>query len=295
MLEVLSYSLLANLSFSFGSFYFAIFSRQVNVLWMNAFKASVCLLSLSLVLIMTQHHFIARPSETVFLFLSGFVGLCIGDLFMLEGMKSIGGSRIVMMFGLTPFYTGVASYFLFQSVLPLKIIYGVIFMVACLFLLSLEKYKSSGHWHVRGILMGIIAVFLDNVGLMLTKSSFNFNPQLHSLEANFFRACGAITGFVLINIFYRKIHLVKTFKSISHKDKFLVVIASFFGAFLSLLFYLKSVSLGHLSVVSSMAGTGPLFTEIFESVRTKKAPHPLWWLAFICFLSAIYLFTFSVD
>lgn len=228
----------------------------------------------------------------IFLFLSGFVGLCVGDLFMLEGMKNIGSSRIVMMFGLTPFYTGIASYFVFQSVLPMKIVYGVIAMVACLFLLSLEKYKSSGHWHVRGILMGVIAVFLDNVGLMLTKSSFNSNPQLHSLEANFYRACGAIAGFILIHFFYRKIHLAKNFQKISTKDKYLVFIASFFGSFLSLLFYLKSVSLGHLSVVSSMAGTGPLFTEIFESFRRKKAPHPLWWLAFACFLLALYLFTF---
>lgn len=293
MLEVLSFSLLANLSFSFGSFYFAIFSRQVSVIWMNAFKASVCLLALTLLLIATQHSFIASPREMLYLCGSGFVGLCIGDLFMLEGMKNIGGSRIVMMFGLTPFYTGIASYFLFQSTLPLRVIYGVIAMVLCLFLLSLEKYKSSGHWHLKGILMGVMAVFLDNMGLMLTKASFNLNPSLHTLEANFYRACGAIFGFILIHFFYRRIPIKQEFVKLNNRDRSLVFMASFFGSFLSLLFYLKSVSLGHLSVVSSMAGTGPLFTEIFESLRRKKAPHPLWWMAFACFLLAIYLFTFS--
>lgn len=293
MLTVLGFSLLANLSFSFGSFYFAIYSRKINVLWMNAFKASVCFLSLILFLIIKNHTFTAGNTEVTYLVMSGFVGLCIGDLFMLEGMKILGGSRVVMMFGLTPFYTGIASYFLFDSVLPIKIIYGVCFMVLCLFLLSLEKYKSSGHWYLKGIFMGVTAVLLDNVGLMLTKASFNLNTNLDSLEANFYRACGAIFGFVLINFLYRKIHLKKEFTKIERKDKVIVILASFFGAFLSLYFYLKSVSLGHLSVVSSMAGTGPLFTEIFESIRTKKAPHPLWWAAFMCFIFALYLFTFA--
>lgn len=290
MIEVLSFSLLANLSFSFGSFYFALFSRKINVLWMNAFKACICLLSLSLVLLLSWQSLKASPTEMTYLFMSGFVGLCIGDLFMLEGMKILGGSRVVMMFGLTPFYTGIGSYFLFNSVLPLKMIYGVFFMVLCLFLLSLERYKSSGHWHLKGIMMGVLAVFLDNLGLMLTKASFNLNPELNSIEANFYRVWGAIAGFVLLNFCYRKIHLQREFLKISSQDKVLVILASFMGSFLSLYFYLKSVSLGHLSVVSSMAGTGPLFVEIFESLRTKKAPHPLWWLAFVCFIFAIYLF-----
>lgn len=240
-----------------------------------------------------SHSFKASSEEMLYLAASGFVGLCIGDLFMLEGMKILGGSRIVMMFGLTPFYTGIGSYFLFQSVLPLGAVYGVICMVLCLFLLSLERYKVSGHWHLRGIFMGVIAVFLDNIGLILTKFSFTHNPNLNSLEANFFRASGALLGFAIIHLFYKRIPLAQEFKALTTGEKTQVLFASFFGAFLSLLLYLKSVSLGHLSVVSSMAGTGPLFTEIFESIRRRKPPHYLWWFAFVSFNVAIYLFVTS--
>ncbi len=293
MYEVLTYSLLANLTFSFGSFYFTIYSKKISVLWMNAFKASVSFLVITLLLILNQHVFTASLVEKTYLLVSGFVGLCIGDLFLLEGMKSLGSSRVIMMFGLSPFFTGIGSYFFFNSVLPLKVIFGVCFMVLCFYLLSLERYKASGHWHLKGILMGLTGVLLDDVGQLLTKETFNENLKLNSLEANFFRASGAIIGFIFIHIIYRKINLKREFFKLKPKDKSLVLIASFFGAFLSLYFYLKSVSLGHLSVVSSMAGTGPLFAEIFESVRTKKAPHPLWWIAFMCFLFALYLFAMT--
>ncbi|MCB0369571.1 MAG: DMT family transporter [Bdellovibrionales bacterium] len=295
MIQVLTYSLLANLSFSFASVYFAIFSKKISVLWVNTVKAIVCFIFLIGVLIFNKGHLTANFQEVVFLVISGFIALCIGDLFMLEGMKILGGSRVVMMFGLTPFFTGIGSYFLFQSTLSLNAIYGVAFMIACLLLLSFERYKAFGQWHLRGILMGVVAVFLDNMGLLLTKASFNQNPQLHSLEANLYRVFGALLGFMLINFTYRRIDLKNKFIQISSKDKVLVILASFFGTFLSLYFYLKSVNLGHLSIVSSMTGTGPLFTEIFESIRTKKAPHPLWWLAFVCFIVALYFFTFGSN
>jgi uncharacterized membrane protein len=47
-------------------------------------------------------------------------------------------------------------------------------------------------------------------------------------------------------------------------------VASFFGTFMSLSFYLMAVQKGHLASISAVAGTTPLFATLIETLLGKR-------------------------
>jgi drug/metabolite transporter (DMT)-like permease len=292
-LSALIYALLGNLSFSFASLGFTEFARRISAQWMNTFKAVVSLLATVLVIFLFQIKLPAMTWDLWFLLVSGLLGLCLGDFFMMKAMHDIGGSRMVMMFGLTPFLTGVGSWYFFGSQLNGMVWLGVVLMVLCVSMLSLERYKVSGAWHLRGVIFGLLAVLLDAAGLIITKNALS-ETHAHPLVVNLLRLLGALVGFVLMDRFVHKIHLKAEFLKLNVKDRWRVTLFGLLGTFVSLQFYLTAVSMGHLSVVSSVAGTGPLFTQIFESLKEKKWPHPLWFAAFLCMVGGFWCFTAQV-
>ncbi len=260
---------------------------------MNMMKTLVAFLCSLVGLLFIQQQLIFKMDLALMLAFSGVIGLFLGDLFMLKAMREIGASRMVMMFGLTPFLTGLGSYFLFSANLSWAAWLGVLFMVLCLYLLSFENFKNSGDWQLKGLCLGLVAVLLDNIGLMITKYSFLHFSNLHSVQVNFHRALGALLAFVILQMFFKKIFLFKSFQKLSPTDRLKVLIGSVLGTFVSLLFYLQAVNLGHLSVVTSVACTGPLFAKIFECWQQGRWPHYLWWLAFSSMVIGFAFFSIS--
>ena len=264
-------------------------------MWLNCFKtlASFFAVTVTVLIFIIFEPFVFNLHILFTLIGSGLIGLCIGDFLMLTAMKEIGGSRMVMLFGLTPFLTGVGSSIFFDSNLKTQVWLGVFFMVLCLVFLSLEQYKRSGSWQLKGILFGVGAVLLDSIGLLLTKSIYIKYAEINTIYVNFYRLIGALIGFLIIQFFIKPIQLKKTFLSLNFNLKRKAILSSLLGTYVSLLLFLKAVSLGHLSVVSSVAGTGPLFAKIFECFEEKRWPHLYWFISFGFMVIGFYFFTLA--
>lgn len=290
MTTALFFALCSNFVFSFASTRFTRYTARTNALWMNCMKALVALAASIIAVLVTQKFDNFSATNVSLLLTSGFIGLFVGDLFMLESMKLLGTARMLMMFGLTPFLTGVGSFLIFDTRLKWQVWIGVLFMLACLFMLAFEKYKASGHWHIRGVTFGFLAVTLDATGLLITKYCFTQTAELHPFQVNLIRVVGACIGFGLVHAFYQRIPIWSTLKSWGRRDQVEVLTSSFLGTFLSLFFFLTAISMGPLAVISSLAGTGPLFAEMIDSYQNKKWPHPYWWVAFTFFLGGIGFF-----
>jgi drug/metabolite transporter (DMT)-like permease len=185
---------------------------------------------------------------------------------------------------------GIGGYFFFnQNFSPINIL-GLISMAICLFMISLESKKSLGHWQWGGILFGLIAIFLDGCGVLLTRYSFESEPNIHSLLVNMYRTIGAVITFFFIHTFKEKVDLIGPFKKLPSRDKKRVLIGSLLGTFISLLLYLTAISKGKLSVVSAVTITGPMFAAVFECVKNKKLPSKYLLASIIFFTIGFYLF-----
>lgn len=238
---------------------------------MNYFKACVAFICFVLVVLLMGGNFQIGSVPLILLLLSGVSGLMIGDIFLLKSFTHLGSGRVLMIFGFQPLMLSVASYYLFNDQFSLYRLLAILFLMSCLFCFSLESFRTKGHWDIRGIIFALIGVTLDAGGLLLTKQAFEISPGLSPFLANAVRSGATVAGFFLMSLIpYFGIRLVKTYVGLEKKDKWMTVIASFFGTFVALGFYLQAIQIGHLPTISAIAGTCPLFATIIEVVKGQK-------------------------
>ena len=265
------YAFCSNITFAVASLYFTDFSKKRSPIWMNYFKACVAFVCFCAVILLFQIPIVINNTGFLLLVISGITGLMIGDIFLLNAFTQLGSGRVLMIFGFQPLILGVAGYYLFHDVFEWHRLVAVIFFILCLFSFSLESFKLQRDWQIKGIVFALIGVFLDACGILLTKKSFEMNPDLSAFVANAIRSGATMVGFFLVSLVLPKyVHLKKSFITLQRKEKILVVFASSLGTFAALGFYLKAIQIGHLATISAIAGTSPLFATLFEIARGKK-------------------------
>lgn len=288
----LFFALAATISFSYASTIFTEFSRSITPEWMNAFKAVIALIFFSLTLFFTNVWITPVETSVYALLASGLLGLMIGDMYMLKAMRDLGASRMLMIFGMQPFFLGLAEMFIFgKDFLPINFLGGAL-MLGCLYTISFENYKKSGSWQIVGLTYGIVAILLDGTGLLLTKYAFNTTNGITSIQVNVIRCIGACAGFLLYHYSVKRLPLVNTFKKLPPNKKVRLLIGSIGGTYLSLMLYLQAISMGLMVQVSSITITGPMFAQIFECINQRKLPNRLVFLAFSLFAGGFYIFIF---
>ncbi len=265
------FALGSNISFAIASVFFTEFSRKISPNWVNYLKATVAFICFALVILLFGIDLSMAQKSLVLLIISGFTGLMIGDIFLFRAFAYLGPGRVLMIFGFQPLLIGVASYYLFDNVFSAYQLLALFFLIGCILCFSLESFREKGHWDAVGILFALAGVILDAAGLLMTKAAFELTPSLSPFVANAVRAGTTVVGFFLVSLvplFHLK--LLPPFKKLSVREKGLAIFSGFLGTFVALGFYLQAIRLGHLSIISAIAGTSPLFATLFEIYRGRK-------------------------
>jgi len=275
------------LTFSTAAIGFTYFSKKVSPLWMNLFKCLVCLF-FSLPIVLYLNGKLWWDIHRVWPFLiSGVIGLNFGDWMLLSAYRIMGPGRTLVLFGFQPFIAGGFAYFVWGEVIyPLQFV-AILFFVLCLFLFSYERFKKSGNWEFKGLLLALGGVFLDSVGVILTRYGFNETPHLTGMEVQYLRTLSASLSFLVFVPFVR-IGFVEGLMSLSNKEKSLAVLSSFSGTFLSLVFYMQALKLGKLATVTSIVLTDPVISTFFECLWIRAWPSRYLWLALASFACAMF-------
>ncbi|MCB0341633.1 MAG: DMT family transporter [Pseudobdellovibrionaceae bacterium] len=282
------FALGANISFSVASLVYMTFSRQVSAYWMNAFKAFVALIaSFFAVLMMGGFNDLALNSLGAFL-LSGFIGLAVGDLFLLSAFVRLGVTRSLVLFGFQPVFLGFFGYLWLGQEMDASKLVAIVFLLGCLFLFSLENFKKTARWEIKGLLFALVAVLIDSAGVLLSRYGFDNAPHIGAIEGHFYRCLSAVLGFFIFSQFY-PLGLFKNLYRWSKKQQSLIVVASFAGTFLALLLYLEAIKGGHLASVAAIGITGPMFAAIVECVYRKEWPSRYLLGAFTLFAAGFFI------
>lgn len=290
------YSFSAVFTFSFAAIGFTYLSNKVSALWMNIFKCLFSfLISLPLVLYL-NHQFYWSFAESWPFYLSGFIGLNLGDWMLLNAYRRIGPARTLLLFGFQPLIAGGFSYYVWGEAVYPKQLIAIIFFIICLILFSYEKFRVHRKWEFAGLLFALGGVTLDSIGVILTRYGFNESPHINGIEAQYIRTLAALLSFLLFIPLVRKniirIDFIKNLKALSTNEKLLASMSSFLGTFLSLAFYMQAVKIGKLAAVTSIVLTDPMMSTFFESMWLKKWPSKYLWYALVSFCFAMY-FLFS--
>jgi drug/metabolite transporter (DMT)-like permease len=266
------FALLSAFCFSLASVGFTHYARKVTVLWVNCFKACMATILFGITYFFVKD-FSVWPSWISLgcFFLSGLVGLNIGDIFLLKSFARMGSARTLIIFSFQPLILGFFAFFLFGQEMTLVKMSAIAFMVACVFVLSYERFKQEKRWEWKGPVFALSGVILDSCGILLTRFAFNTDTQIGVMEGNFYRCLGALFGFAVMSRFV-PIHLIDSFRKLPKMSRSIVWGAAVLGTFVSLSFYLTAVRTGHLALVSAIIGAGPIFAAMIESVMNRQWP-----------------------
>ncbi len=278
----------ANLAFSTASMVFSSFAKRFSSMWMNQVKVVIALIAFSLALVLNSSWAEISTTSFLLLLLSGFTGLCLGDLFLFRAYTTLGTGRSLVLFSFEPLLVGLYGYLFLSQVFSINQTLAVICMIICVFIFMFERNKMTGSWDFRSFMWAFLGICLDAIGIMFTRSSYEFSPELQTFQVNIIRCLGAIAGFILIN---PKSYLVVTqdIAKLSKRDLTMLIGASLAGTFLSLTLYLAAVKFAHIGTLTAISITGPIWVAILESIYYKKLPSRYLMMAFAFFLVGFYL------
>lgn len=291
MNTVYLYALSANFCFATASQVFTHYSRTTSSVWMNTIKTLVALFAFTAVVLASGGFTALGGVYILLLFLSGALGLGLGDWFLLTSFREMGPGRTMILFGFQPIIFGLFGFFIFQQVLNIEKFWGILFFVLCLITISSESFRVDRHFHLKGISMAFAGMCLDAVGAMLSRYVFDHNPSLSVFEGNFYRCLGALAFFFIFTRF-KPMNFRTTWQNQSRRGQIVLIIGSILGTFVSLSLYMKALQSAHLASLAGIAITGTVFSSIFECLVQRKWPSGYLIVAFVFFLCGMRLILF---
>lgn len=286
--QVYALAIGANLTFSTASMIFSIYARRFSSMWINQIKVSVAFIAFLAAMFIGQSIVSISPLGLGILFLSGFIGLCLGDIFLFRAFATLGAGRSLVLFSFQPLLLGIYGYFFLNQIFTLNQTLAVICMIICICIFMLERNKTTGSWDMKSFIWAFIGISLDALGVMFTRSAYEMSPGLETFQVNVIRCIGALVGYILISPRSFAITFVDL-KSLPRKEIFLIVGASIGGCFVALTLYLAALKYAHVGTLTAISITGPVWVAMLESIYHRKLPNPYLLGAFSFFIAGFYL------
>ncbi|MEE8495964.1 MAG: DMT family transporter [Xanthomonadales bacterium] len=180
--------------------------------------------------------------------LSGYLGIAVADTWYLRALNLMGASRIGIVASLlSPFVILLSVLFLGESLRGWQISGLVLVMAGILLVTWQRKHASVDRDNVhKGIRYGIGAVFLMAVGIVMVKEILETRSFLWTVEIRMF---GGLLGMVTVTVLRKRVASVRA--SFSMPLPWVqITVASFLGAYVSMLMYLAGYKLISASVAS---------------------------------------------
>jgi drug/metabolite transporter (DMT)-like permease len=287
-IEVYALAIGANLTYSTASMVFSLYAKRFSSMWINQVKVFTAFLAFLVAMLFGGQLVSVSPTVLSLLVLSGFMGLCLGDIFLFRAFTTLGPARSLVLYSFQPLMLGIYGYFFLGQLFTLNQTLAVICMMICIFIFMLERNKTTGTWDMKSFIWAFLGITLDAIGVMLTREGYELNPGLETFQVNVIRCVGALAGFFLISP--RSYGLVaRDVWALRKREITLLVGASFCGCFLSLTLYLAALKFAHVGTLTAIAITGPVWVSMLECLYHRKLPNLFLTMAFIFFLTGFYL------
>lgn len=287
-LKIYALAIGANLTYSTSSMIFSLYAKRFTSVWINQVKVLVAFVAFLIAMVFAEKTVGVSLNVLALLVLSGFMGLCLGDVFLFRAFTTLGAARSLVLYSFQPLMLGLYGYFFLGQLFSLNQTFAVICMMVCIFIFMLERNKTTGSWDLPSFIWAFLGITLDAVGTMMTREAYELNPGLETFQVNVIRCVGALIGFMMMSPkSYFKI--AQDMLALRKREVTLVVAASFCGCFLSLTFYLAALKFAHVGTLTAISITGPVWVSLLESLYHRRLPSKYLVSAFVFFLLGFYL------
>ena len=186
--------------------------KRIGVLSVNAIRISIAVLLIGtahLIIFGTFLPMATRP-QWIYLSLSGFLGLAIGDLGYLGSLVLIGPRKGVLLASMAPIFSTISAYFILGEILGPWTLSGIFLTLSGIIIVIMEKKSDTGNIsegnRILGVFSGLIGAIGQGVGLTLSKYGMvNIeSTPLNPLSAALIRMISAVFIIWIVFVIFKK-------------------------------------------------------------------------------------------
>jgi drug/metabolite transporter (DMT)-like permease len=267
--------------------------KKVGSLSVNIIRLLIGFLLLGITLTIIQGSFIPFHMSNdawMWLSISGFIGLVIGDLFLFQAFVDVGGRISLLIYSSTPIISAILGLLFFDEILSVYDLVGMVITLSAISLVIMLRQNKNrvNHPHLtRGIIFAFIGAISQSFGLLFSKQGMG---DYGAFEATQIRVISAIIGFVIYITVRKSWKNVKL--AILNKDAMkYIALGSIFGPFLGVSSSLLALKYTTLGVSTTIAQLNVILIIPFSIVLFKEKVNG-WEIiaAFVAFAGVVLLF-----
>ncbi|MFM6975755.1 MAG: DMT family transporter [Sphingobacteriaceae bacterium] len=265
------FALTTAICWTFGMLYFTEAAKRLGANVLNHFRLVLAALFLALAVILFDHIGLAdlfslpKLSSWLWLGLSGFIGLTIGDWCAFSAFEILGPRKTSLFYTFAPGAALVFGILFLNETISLVAFSGMIITIAGVFWVIFNRKSQEEHTHhephYKGVLFAIGGSLTQGIGLVFSKIGLQQQEGVLSpLHASWIRLTIAALTLFIISIFRNK--ALGILRSISKADGPAIrytLIATIISPVIGVSLSLYSANLINVSIAQTLFSMVPVF------------------------------------
>jgi len=256
------YSLLCAFLWAFAVIFYKRAGDHFNAYEMNLFKSSFVLILMIPTVLISDGFLIPEFSSNQFLilFVSGFVGIMLADLFYLRALQLIGASLTGITGSLySPFVVGLSLLYLGELLHFWQYVGMIVVLLGVIIVGYRKKSLTIQHPPLLGFIYAVLAVFFTALGIVIIKP---ISTELPFFWIILIRSLGGFITMVLYGILLKKslsvLHVIKATGGIW------LILGTFLGQYVSMMVWVAGYKYTTASIASILNETASIFILILS-------------------------------
>ncbi len=208
------------------------------------------------------------PVSYFFISASGVFGFFIADLFIFKAFQHIGARKTMVIMTLSPIFSAVISWIVFNEVLSIMQITGILVTIGgVIAVILVESRKISEHTPIIWIIFVLIGAVTQAIGMVLAKAGLT--EGIDPVSANVVRIGAGLAGLALFTLvrgeFIRDFVKMKDTRSL-----YLLTAAALVGPVFGMLLALYAFSWAPVGIVTTLMQLTPIMLLPIDRFYFKK-------------------------
>lgn len=241
------------------SIVFTTVAFRIGVVQLNIDRMILASTFLFVTILVFSVDYSINTEQLIFLTISGFIGLVLGDSFLFKSFQEIGPRLTMLIYSINPAIAAILAYFFLGEVMEIMGIIGVMVALTGIGIVVMEKPKASDKFRItqKGLIYGLLGAVGQAVGLIFAKGAYNYG-DIHSLTATFVRIASAAIVMLPIGLLLRKYKNPFKLYLKEHKTFRLVVLGSIMGPYLGISLSFVALTNTKIGIAATLMSTVPV-------------------------------------
>lgn len=205
----------------------------------------------------------------VYIFISGFFGFFLADLFLFRAFVEIGAREALVVMTTSPIFGILLSWFFLKETLSWITLLSILIILSGVIWVIIEEnsenYSGRGH-NFRGTVYALLGALTQAVGLIFAKRGMLYG--VHPVSTNLIRIMAGFLGLFIYSLVRKNVQ--SDFKSFKNRRLLLLLFAVVVGPVSGIVLSLYALNWAPVGIVTTLMQVSPIILLPVDMFILKK-------------------------